>query len=168
MADAVYKKGSLAALRAERAKAREQASESNNVVFQPTTPSISNNNDENSPQINTNTNSSIDNNVENKKDDDNNKKLKTSGPNSNGAHVQSNSGYLDEHGFLLSEEQKQVKLAEIGTDSHRSVIRKQNERIYKWLHMLDNWDTFNTTKKAKVYSFSTFSSSTTSNLQFTH
>ena len=59
---------------------------------------------------------------------------------------------MDQWGFVLSEEQKQAKLKEIGTDSHRAALRKQNDRIHKWLHMLDadHWDTFNTTKKAKV------------------
>eukprot|EP01084_Bolivina_argentea_P121615 215523_1 len=43
-------------------------------------------------------------------------------------------------------------MKEIGSDTHKQHIRKQNERIYKWLHMLDHWDTYSTTKKAKLKS----------------
>eukprot|EP01084_Bolivina_argentea_P156533 272826_1 len=73
-------------------------------------------------------------------------------PSINPKHKQTNSAYIDEYGFVLGEEEKKLKLAEIGTDTHRNNIRKQNERTYKWLHMLNNWETYNTNKKAKLKS----------------
>lgn len=143
MAEPMYKKGSLAALRAERAKAKQQQNDANNVVFnsKPTTPSTPNNNDNNHLTIDSNAEKI-----------DNNNKLNVNSNGNSSDHTQENSGYMDQWGFVLSEEQKQAKLKEIGTDQHRAALRKQNDRIHKWLHMLDpdHWETFNTTKKAKV------------------
>eukprot|EP01083_Nonionella_stella_P240054 839510_1 len=132
-AEGVYKKGSLQALRAERAKKKQQSENKNNVLM-PSNPS----------NINTNTSSIEDNN--------NNNSNNNSLPSINPKHNKTNSSYIDEYGFVVPEEEAKLKLAEIGTDAHRNNIRKQNERIYKWLHMLDNWETYNTTKKAKLKS----------------
>merc|ERR1719461_211833 len=117
----MYKKGSLALLRAERASKKKEFEQKENVLM----PSL-----ESSHSASTS--------------------------NSNSAETPSfrskRDSYVDEYGFMLNEEEKQEKLKEIGSDSHRNVIRKQNERIYKWLHMLDHWDTYTTTKKAKLKS----------------
>eukprot|EP01084_Bolivina_argentea_P081693 147906_1 len=137
-ATAVYKKGSLAALRAERAqKKQEFEAKKNNILM----PSISNsiphseNNSSVPPSINTTTQS-----IESE--------CKHDGHHSS----DSNSGYVDEYGFFVSEEDKALKMAEIGSDEHRQLIRKLNERTQKWLHMLDDWDTYTTSKKAKLKS----------------
>jgi len=152
----MYKKGSLAALRAERASKKLQADNKNNVLMpSASTSSISDNGtdeyasaqvDDCEPHLelehhNHNGNNHAHASADNHDDDTN-----ATQNNANSA------AYIDAHGFLVSEDEKQKKMAEIGSNSHRSTIRKQNERIYKWLQMLDEWDVYTTTKKAKLKS----------------
>ena len=111
----MYKKGSLALLRAERANKKKESETKDNVLM----PSL---------------------------DSDKSSSASADTP----TFTNAQNAYIDEYGFILNDEEKQQKLKEIGSDSHRNLIRKQNERIYKWLHMLDHWDIYNTTKKAKV------------------
>merc|ERR1740123_82982 len=117
----IYKKGSLALLRAERASKKKEFESKDNVLM----PAL-----ESSHSASNSTSASD-----------------TPSFTSNRRDT-----YIDEYGFMLNEDEKQAKLAEIGSDSHRNLIRKQNERIYKWLHMLDHWNTYTTTKKAKLKS----------------
>eukprot|EP01083_Nonionella_stella_P039929 108595_1 len=61
-------------------------------------------------------------------------------------------GYIDEYGFVVTEDEKKAKMTEIGSHQHRNVIRKLNQRTQKWLHMLNDWDTYTTLKKPKLKS----------------
>eukprot|EP01084_Bolivina_argentea_P123685 219183_1 len=67
-------------------------------------------------------------------------------------HLYSNSGYIDEHGFYLSFEEKQIKIKEIGSEMHRNQIKSQQANTTKWLKILDNWTIYNTTKKSSLKS----------------
>lgn len=52
----------------------------------------------------------------------------------------------------MTEEEKEAELKKIGTEEHRKKIRTQNERVFKWLNMLEHGDTYNSTKKSKLKS----------------
>lgn len=59
---------------------------------------------------------------------------------------------ISKHGFLLSQSEQKEYLIRMNTNEYKDDIRKQNHRSYKWLHMLDNWSTFTSTKRNKLKS----------------
>ncbi|ETO23916.1 TBC domain containing protein, partial [Reticulomyxa filosa] len=50
--------------------------------------------------------------------------------------------YVDTYGFKIPEEESKRRLEEIHTEEHKVKIRKENERVKKWLFMLEHEQQF--------------------------
>ena len=59
---------------------------------------------------------------------------------------------VDRYGFILTKEEEIERLKEINSDEHRLKIRKEKERLSKWLHMRENWELYINKKKSKLKS----------------
>ena len=114
--------GSMAALRAERARKKREAEQKDNILM----------NDRQSDS-----------------EQSGGPKHRKLGSLSSKADCE---GMIDEYGFLMTEEQKAAKMAFIRSASYRKKVRTQRERIFKWQHMLEHWDSYTSTKKAKLKS----------------
>jgi len=61
-------------------------------------------------------------------------------------------GMVDSYGFLMTSEQKEEREKLMRSASYRKKVRTQQERMIKWQHMLEHWDSYTSTKKGKLKS----------------